>query len=156
MGCNGSNKINNTCGAKVFAPCVYYELALPMFTTLLESRCYTLEEIVTDMYSLIGDVLNQIDLEGLTTNGIEYILEDGKLYTKEVLRKHAELIKDLEKTVTEVLTGFDGNIDITSWELDTSCLVDPCNLDIVNMKQLSQLIIDKLCELDERILTLEI
>lgn len=155
MDCNNCNKISNTCGEKQFASCVFYETILPTFTTLVASECYTLEEIVADLYTLIGNIKDEIDLSGLLTNGITYTLIDGAIVTKNALARHAELILSLQDQLTTLIEGTDETFDITAWGLDFGCIADNCDNPPTVLKDLIQLMITKICELDTRVTVLE-
>ena len=48
---------------KVYSACVVYEKELPEFSTLDE--CVTIEETTEELYELVGDVREQIDLSTL-------------------------------------------------------------------------------------------
>lgn len=154
MGC-GCNSINNTCGEHHYAACTFYEGALPLFTTLLEKNCYTVEEIIADIYQIETSIKDEIDLSELESNGISYTLVDGKIVTKNALSKHAELILELQTQLTDLLNGTDTSFDITGWDLDFECIADNCDNPPTILKDLIQLMITKICELDTRVTALE-
>jgi len=139
-------KIKNTCGSVSFATCVYYEWTVPAYSILVNEDCYTLEEVVADLYQITTDIKTEIDLTGLVGNGITYPLDaDNKIIVKNALAKHASEIVALQSTVEAIGDGFDGDTNITTWGLDTDCLVDSCGDPITTLKQLLQSIIDKVC-----------
>lgn len=140
-------KLKNTCGVVSFATCTYYEDSVPVFSSLINEDCYTVEEVIVDTYQILTSIKSELDLVDLLNNGIEYVLVDGKVLTNNALSKHAEEIIALKKSVSDILTGYDGNMDITSWGLDTSCLVDACGDDITTLKQVLDSLITKVCTL---------
>ena len=71
MGC-GCNSINNTCGETHYATCTHYEGAVPAFTTLAASECYTVEEILADIYLIEAGIKDEIDLTDLLSNCIYF------------------------------------------------------------------------------------
>jgi hypothetical protein len=143
---NCTPKIKNTCGEVSFATCVYYEGAIPSFSGLISEDCYTLEEVVADLYQITTDIKDEIDLSALAGNGITYTLDaDNNIVVKNVVAKHAEEIVALKVSVAAIGNGFDGDTNITTWGLDLDCLVDSCGDPITTMKQLLQSIIDKAC-----------
>jgi len=154
MGC-GCNSINNTCGEHHYAACTFYEGALPAFTTLTAQDCYTIEEVIADIYQIETGIKDEIDLSGLLTNGITYTLVDGAIITKNALARHAELILSLQDQLTELLEGTDETFDITAWKLDFGCIADNCDNPPNLLKDLIQLMIIKICELETRVTDLE-
>lgn len=144
MGC-GCNSINNTCGETHYASCTRYEGSIPEFTHMLESNCKTVEEVLADMYLIMGQIHSEIDLTELLTNGIDYVVEDGKITVKNAIIKHSELIIDLRDRVTSIETGESSNYNITNWDLDYQCLADSCDNPPTTIKELLQLIINQIC-----------
>lgn len=138
-------KLSNTCGIMQYATCVYYEITVPAFSSLIDEECYTVEEALADLYQLMGGIKEEIDLSALTDNGLEYTLEDGKILVKNALSDHAEAIVKLQESVSGILKGYDGNVDITTWGLDTECLVESCGEPITDLKKLLQVLITKAC-----------
>jgi hypothetical protein len=154
MGCD-CNKISNTCGEKLYAACTYYEGALPVFTTLAEAECYTLEEIIADIYLIETSIKEEIDLTELTTNGITYELVDSKILVKKALKAHADLILELQSVVEGLTNGDDEIFSITDWGLDFECIADSCANPPTELKDLLQLMITEICSLKTRVTALE-
>lgn len=144
MGCN-CNKISNTCGEKLYAACTYYEGAIPAFTTMAAEACYTVEEVLADIYLIETAIKDEIDLTGLLGNGITYTLVSGAVITKNALSKHAELIVALQATVDALTDGTDSLFTITNWGLDFDCIADSCANPPDLLKDLLQLIITQVC-----------
>lgn len=63
--CN--DKIKQRC-SKVLASCTSYEGNVPEFSGLYTEDCLTIEETTTDLYSLIGDLRDQINVTSLDFN----------------------------------------------------------------------------------------
>ena len=53
---NCGNKIKHTCAEKNYATCVYYELEVPDFSSLVGEDCITLEETTEDQYNILADI----------------------------------------------------------------------------------------------------
>lgn len=139
-------EIKNTCGDIMFATCVYYESQVPNYSILIAEDCYTVEEVLTDLYNITSNIKSEIDLTLLEGNGITYTLDlDDKIIVKNALSKHAEEILALKTTITAMANGFDGDTNITTWGLDLECLVDACGDPITTLKQLLQSLITKIC-----------
>lgn len=149
MGC-GCNSINNTCGEHHYAACTRYEGALPAFTTLSVQNCYTLEEIIADIYLIETAIKDELDLTDLLTNGIEYTLVEGVLITKNALKKHAEVIIALQEDVDGLKGGTDELFGITDWNLVLGCVADSCGNPPSMLKDLVQLMIDKMCNIENK------
>ena len=65
-----------------------------------------------------------------------------------------EALLTIEKEICNLKKNIDD--DNSSLELDFKCLVDPCNNNnITSLNQLLQIMIDKICNLEQRIITLE-
>ena len=62
MACN--DKIGQRC-KKVFGACVSYEKELPTFSQI-ENDCPSIEEVGEDLYNLVGEIKEEIDLSSLT------------------------------------------------------------------------------------------
>jgi hypothetical protein len=140
-------KTKNTCGSIQFATCVIYEGYIPTLSSLTDSDCNVLEDIINDQYLLIEKLYSNTDLTILNGNGITYDLDaNNKVLVKAAISKHAEEIVALKTNIQELLTGYNGDMDISDWGLDYKCLVDPCGDTITSLKQLMQILIDKACQ----------
>jgi hypothetical protein len=144
MGC-GCNSINNTCGETHYAACTHYEGPVPTFTTLAASECYTVEEILADIYLIETGIKDEIDLSDLLTNGISYTLVSGKVIVKNALKKHAELLLAMQLVLDGLANGTDELFNISGWGLDFECLADACDNPPVYLKDLVQLMITQIC-----------
>jgi len=145
MAC-GCNSINNTCGEAHYAACTHYEGALPAFTTLASAECYTVEEILADIYSIETIVNDEIDLSELLTNGIVYTLVDSKIITRNALKKHAELLIAMQAVLNGIADGTNDMFNITGWGLDFECIADICDNPPTHLKDLIQLMITQICD----------
>jgi hypothetical protein len=154
MGCD-CNKITNTCGEKLYAACMFYEGAVPAFTTMAVADCYTVEEVIADIYLIETGIKDEIDLTALLTNGITYTLVDGAVIVKNALVRHAELLEALQLTVDGLTNGTDGLFTITGWGLDFGCIADNCVNPPTELKDLLQLMITEICNLQTRVTALE-
>lgn len=56
-------KIKHTCNGEQYATCVHYEVALPNFSQLTD--CVSIEETTEELYSLVGEIREQINLSTL-------------------------------------------------------------------------------------------
>lgn len=61
--CN--DKIKQRC-TKVLATCTSYEGTIPQFSDLYTEDCVSIEDTTQDLYSLIGDIKNDINFSSLT------------------------------------------------------------------------------------------
>jgi len=144
MGC-GCTKTTNTCGEKHYAACTFYEGALPAFTTLASEDCYTLEEIIADIYLIETGVKDEIDLSALLGNTIAYTLFEGRVIVKNALEKHAEMLLALQASLEGLQNGTDELFNISGWGLDFGCIADNCANPPVYLKDLIQLMITQIC-----------
>ena len=147
MGCR-KNKIKYTCVQRTNATCVFYDGYLPPYSDLLSEDCVTLEETTEEIYHLIDDIKENINLSGLGDNCLNYDEEEiGVIKVKEALLTHEAEICNL-KAELNALQSLDCCDDITSWNIDTKCLEDECGTGFQSLKLLIQAIIDKLCTLE--------
>lgn len=144
MSC-GENKRKHNCGSrKNQAVCVFYEGYIPEYSDLNDSDCIVLEETTEDLYNIIDDLKEDLNLEDLGNTCIDYDEEDnGNIKVKEALKKHEELICDLQEELDGITNQ---ELDISSWNIDTKCLEDECGTGFNNLKDLIQIIINKLCD----------
>jgi len=139
-------KTKNTCGALQYATCVVYEGYIPTLSALDSGDVNTIEEVATEQYELIETLYTKVDLTNLVGNGITYPLDvNNKIQIPAALEKHAVEILSNTQAISNLLTGFDGDMNISGWGLDFKCLVDACGDPIITLKQLIQIIIDDAC-----------
>lgn len=142
------NKIKDTCGIKYNARCVYYDDYIPLYSSLLDEECITLEETTADIYHILDDIKSEIDLTELGESCITYETEEvGVIKVKEALKTHETEIC-LLKEALEDLSSTDCCTDITGWGIDTKCLEDECGTGFNSLENLIQAMINKLCDLE--------
>lgn len=66
------NSIKQTCGSKNFASCIKFETAVPIFSEYYNDDCVDLEQATTELYSLIGELKTNTDVEGLLNDCITF------------------------------------------------------------------------------------
>src|SRR5680860_346804 len=111
MGCS---QIKNTCGALQFATCVIYEGYIPTLSSLDSGNVNTIEEIDAEQYELIETLYTKVDLTNLIGNGITYPLDvNSKIQVPAALEQHATEIISNKANITNLLTGFDGDMNIS-------------------------------------------
>ena len=147
--CRDTNLKYNCGDKRQNARCVLYEGYIPNYSKLLDEDCITLEETTEELYQNQEKILNSIDLTKLGKECIDYseFQEDDSLKVNEALLT-------IEKEICNLKKITDDNDD-SSLELDFKCLVDPCNNTITSLNQLLQIMIDKICNLKDRIKILE-
>ena len=145
-GCR-NNKIKCNCGTRQNARCVYYDGYLPKYSKLDED-CVNIEETTEELYENQERILDSIDLIKLGKECIDY-----SEFKETNILKVNEALLTIEKEICNLKKNIDD--DNSSLELDFKCLVDPCNNNITSLNQLLQRMIDKICNLEQRIITLE-
>ena len=106
----GNKKIKYTCENYNFATCVKYETPTPEFSSLLESNCTDVEEVLTDIYSLIGGVKEQIDVTTLENTCITFIEpKTPSSVIEQMYNKLCEL-ENLIETKGELITTMQAQI----------------------------------------------
>jgi len=138
------NKEKHTCGEAVsFATCISYETALPDFSEI--GNCPDLDATTAELYELVGDIREQIDLTTLAESCLEYIKDaEERIVVKNVLLKHQEEICALKTKVEELENRPLCNLPLGDC-IDTKCLTDACNNTINTWGELAQALIDNAC-----------
>jgi hypothetical protein len=108
---NCGNKIKHTCSEKNYATCVYYELEVPSFSSLINEDCITLEETTEDQYNLIGGIKSEINLSALGQDCINYGVNPKTV--KSVLLKQEQEICNLKDRVNTLETTAICDMNIT-------------------------------------------
>lgn len=122
MGCN--NKISQKCGTVVYSPCVKYELEVPEISSLYEEGCLSIEDTTKDLYNLVEDVYEGINLSGLGTKCLSYV---PAAKVKDILIKYEEEICTLKTKVETLETTAICDMLITSCGLDLTGISDQCD-----------------------------
>ena len=154
-GCR-NNKIKCNCGTRQNARCVYYDGYLPKYSKLDED-CVNIEETTEELYENQEKILDSIDLVKLGKECIDYseFQENDSLKVKDVLLTFEKEICELKGEDTNYCNSNDNGL-INLSKLDYKCLdiENTCNSNITVTK-LIQLMVDKICNLEDRIKILE-
>lgn len=144
MGC--SEKMSNICLDPIKAPCVDYEGPLGENTTIKES-CVNQHQVNEDLYAIADIIIKDQSTEQLGELCLTYPLEDGKVKLKSVLKIFEEEVCSLTSKVKSLEEKNYSELDITGFNLNFQCLIDPCGEPITNLKTLLQLLINKSCNI---------
>jgi hypothetical protein len=109
---NCGNKIKHTCSEKNYATCIYYELEVPTFSSLVDEDCITLEETTEDQYNILTGIKSEIDLSALGQDCITYGINPKTV--KSVLLKYEQEICTLKDKVNTLETTAICDMDITN------------------------------------------
>lgn len=154
MSCCGDNRKFSCGGLRTPAVCVTYRGYLPKYSKL-DADCVVIEETTEELYKKQEFILKSIDTSKLKEDCIDYPTTDidgeEKILVVDVLQSLQDEICNLKEG-----SGSENNcdcIDIT--KLDMKCLDnDPCaNPSSINA--IIQIMINKICELNNRISLLE-
>lgn len=143
-----NNKIKCNCGTRQNARCVYYDGYLPKYSKL-DEECVNIDETTEELYQNQEKILNSIDLTKLGEKCVDY----SEFQEDEVLKVNEALLT-IEKEICN-LKNITKDNDNSPLDLDFKCLVDPCDNTISSLNQLLQIIIDNICNLKQRVITLE-
>ena len=114
--CTG--KIKGNC-KKVLANCTSFEGKVPEFSRLTEEGCLSIEETTSDIYSIITDIKEDLNLEGLRGTCVTYPTEIKILDAFAALQT---LACQQQTTITTLQTA------ITSLQTQVTALQNnPCN-----------------------------
>lgn len=139
MACN--NKVSQKCGSTVYAPCVKYELEVPEISSLFEEGCLSVEDTIDDIYNLVDDVYEGINLSGLGTKCLTYI---PAAKVKDILIKYEDEICTLKTKVQTLETTAICDTLITSCDLDLTGIVDQCENPVTTVGQLFNYILTQI------------
>jgi hypothetical protein len=134
------NKIKNTCTDSTFATCVDYENNLGE-NTKITVDCVTLDDTTKDIYDLVDDLFELIDLSNLGESCMPYI---GIVTIKSVLQRYEQEICDLKDRVEELETTAICDMPIAGCDFQLGPLVDLCNEVPVTFGQLLQVMITQI------------
>lgn len=137
---NCGNKIKHTCAEKNYATCVYYELDVPNFSSLVDEDCKTLEETTEDQYTILEDIKSEIDLSDLGENCLIY--EVTPKTVKSVLLQYEQKICDLEAEVEILKTTAICDINITNCGIDLSGINNNCETEVTTLGELLEYIVN--------------
>ena len=150
-------KLKNRCGLKTSARCVFYDLSLPEHSKLkILNECITIEETTDDLYALTKHILDHLDTSELGKGCLSY-QESKSSYKDEKVTLIKDILKKLEDEVCALKNvGNSGSEGNNFGKLDLKCLVtDPCDTALSDTDVI-QLIINKLCSLEDEIKTLKL
>lgn len=155
--CRDTNLKYNCGDRRQNARCVLYEGYIPNYSKLLDEDCITLEETTEELYKNQEEILKSIDTSKLGKKCLDYSFfqEDDKLKVKDVLLTFEKEICELKGEDTNCCNSNDNGL-INLSKLDYKCLdiENSCNSNITITK-LIQSMIDKICNLEDRIKILE-
>ncbi len=98
MSCEGSLK--QRC-KKVYAKCVAYESEVPDFSGLIEDECINIEEVADDLYELVGEIKEEIDLTELENSCLTLPVD---LTVKNVIQLLIDTICTQQETIETMQT----------------------------------------------------
>jgi len=141
MGCNS---IKNRCFSETFATCVRYELDVPTFSNI-KDKCKSIEDTTKDLYELVGEVKENIDLSDLGNKCLNYTEVGGKKLVRSVLLKYEQEICDLKDKVKNLESGSSiCNKSIEGCGINFGTLEDECGNPINTLGEALQAIVDKI------------
>lgn len=152
MSCCGDNRKTSCGGLKTQAVCVFYRGYLPKYSKL-DSDCAVIEETTEELYKNQEFILRSIDTSKLKESCIDYPTVEIEGEEKILLIDAFQSLQD-EFCELKENTGNDCDcLDIS--KLDLKCLEDePCSSPS-NATAIFQALLDKICELEQRIKDLE-
>lgn len=109
---NCGNKVKHTCSEKTYATCVYYELEVPDFSSLVNQDCITIEETTEDQYNILEGIKAELDLSALGQDCITYGINPKTV--KNVLLKYEQEICELKQKVQTLETTAICDMNITN------------------------------------------
>ena len=141
---NCGNKIKHTCAEKNYATCIYYELEVPTFSSLVGEDCITLEETTEDQYNILADILSDIDMSALGENCIDYPPSRQGLIIKNVILQLEQEICDLKDRVETLETTAICDINITNCGIDLSGINNNCSSPVTTLGELLAYLVDNI------------
>lgn len=140
MNCQG--KVKQTCGVKVYAPCVSYEKIVPQYSALYNQGCLTIEDTTGDLYNQVGIIKDDISISTLGQLCLTYVPNGQVAKVKDVLIKYEQEICQLKEQVKTLQETAICNMDITNCGLDLSGIDDQCDNPVKTLADLLQYFIN--------------
>lgn len=141
-------KTKNTCGDRLYASCTYYEGMLPSFSTLATEDCYTLEEVIADIYILLESINDQIEVDSILGEGcLTYALEGGKITVRQALITMENEICSLKDKFDNIAKYQLCDLPIAGCDLTLQDLADECDGTITTFGELFQALINRTTEI---------
>ena len=142
------NKVKNTCGSNQnYAICTKYEGTVPDWSELVDEDCIVLEETTQELYDEVTKLKEQTDLSDLTSSCDNFVLTDDADLGFPTVKTFATDVTSALATLLcpEANSDEATEVDISGWNLDFGCLVDPCDAPITKLSQLMQILINAHC-----------
>jgi hypothetical protein len=151
MSCN--NKISDRCVKKTTALCTTYEGTLADGSSLTESPCLNVQEVIEDINLQIDEITNDINVAGLINDQcITYPVIGDKVTVHSAVYTLNTRVKELMTFVGMQCDGSEVsdcpaifNHSISCLGLDFCTLVDACGEQPTNLKEVLQLLINSAC-----------
>lgn len=152
MACTNCGKVNNTCGSTIYSPCIKFEVPDDL-QECVGAECMTAHESFVDLYERLCKVEEATDITSFKNECIEVEEESTILEVFEALGdKICEIDENLN--ICNIL-----NQEIKECDIELTCLLglDNCGEQVVinTTKELLQVLINKICALEEEVQTLK-
>lgn len=142
------DKLKNNCGKKGYSTCIYHESELPDWSAHKDSNCVVVQENIDELYDEVGKLINTLDFEGLESECENFVIENPE-ETNPFKILITSIVKKLEELSCEE-TNKDGfykeDLDISKWNIDTSCFTDECNDSFRSLSSLLKKMAERLCD----------
>lgn len=140
MACN--EKVSQRC-EKLYSPCVAYQLKVPAYSKIVDNSCKSLEDTTKDLYEILGEVKDGIDLSELGKNCLVYVEAGEKAKVKDILIKYESEICSLKTTLEEIQEKSICSYLIEDCDLDLSGISGECETPISTLGDLLNYLISK-------------
>lgn len=162
MSCSDCPDPSVTCGEKVFAPCVHWEIPDSLITSRTSvnplggtSDCVTLDDVLEDIYPRLEQAENEIDSIQLALDFTNFSSNciDLSSYSNLTLKN---VITELDSKLCNLddVCYFLQKEDINNCNIDYGCFGDDSicgnTLDIKTLEDLLQEMIDRICTLENK------
>lgn len=137
---NNCNKIKNTCPDNTYATCVDYQGEIGEKSKITEG-CITIHDTTEDIYQLIDQIFESIDMTELGSDCILYGTEKN---LKAILKRQEKEICDLKSEVEILKTQKLCDISIEGCNLSLGILTDVCDEPLTTFKSLIQAMINQI------------
>ena len=107
------DKIKHKCGKEVFAVCTKYQGTVSENSELFEEECLDVQEVIEDLYTMIDDIKEEIDMSELDNECLT-IAENSKVkdviqllitticQQQEQIQSQQELIETIQGQITDL------------------------------------------------------
>ena len=136
--CGDKNLLSNTCTVRTNSRCIDYDGNVSNNSSLKNETCINIHDTTEDLYELSENIESQLVPPTLVSNSCLSYPNNPT---------HSDILLTLDSVICNIKSTQTTNaLDYDVKDLDLKCLTTPCGDQISNVRELLQVLIDKVCE----------